>query len=47
MTSCLGPAGLMGVDSAYTLNGYVYHTSFDSIEEVPGDAIVLLFISSM
>jgi hypothetical protein len=28
---------MIGVDSAYTLDGYVYHTSFDSMSQVPGE----------
>jgi hypothetical protein len=31
-----GPQDILGVDSAYVENGYVYHTSFDSHKVIPG-----------
>jgi hypothetical protein len=34
-----GPAGIVGTDSAYIDNGYVYHTPFDRIDEIPDKTI--------
>ncbi len=31
-----GSEGMLGIDTAYIENGYVYHTSFDTADIVPG-----------
>jgi len=35
-----GPAGIRGIDTAYTENGYVYHTKFDHMAAIPSGTFV-------
>ena len=35
-----GPAGIRGIDTAYTENGYAYHTKFDHLAAIPSGTFV-------